>query len=68
MDFFPDNGFESRMVLLILQNDSTASCRLPLVGKRKVRATQSAIFPNGKLSVMAEQCDRKQPPSACCGW
>ena len=52
----------SHNLLLLLQLQQVGlSLRLSL-SQRKVRATQSAILPNGKLFVRADQCNRKEPP------
>ena len=52
----------SHNLLLLLQLQQVGlSLRLSL-SQRKVRATQSAILPNGKLFVRADQRNRKEPP------
>lgn len=43
-----------KILSLSLQLNSRSVCRFSLVEWRKVRATQSTIFPNGKLFVRAE--------------
>lgn len=56
----PENLHPSQ-IRVIFAEDSRRVCRWPPC-QRKVRATQGAMLPNGKLSARANVHRRKQPP------
>ena len=50
--------FNQNLIIFAIEQQVGLSLR-QLMSRRKVRATESAILPNGKLFVRADQCNRE---------